>query len=390
MARPALKFHSHELEKYQEKDREVKDIKQEQEPTSHTTPTEKGIPSNGVRSKSPDEVHRLSRELSAQPLGVRPGPRFKEGLSYQARILLSDVDNTILPQESLGLPTPRVTQAFRDGGEKVRTGLATARQPLKFDYLARHLRLTGKSILSNGAQIFDGESGLMVVERHLNVGTAMEIARALQRKKVDHWIQDNGIDHRWVPQGKVARKSKETSEGLGLYKRPRDVLDPTKGFKDVPIYTPQKPFIIVAHNVEAALADDIQDFVRGQKDERVTAFIAHEHKKEDGKSTFDVFIADKQANKLAALREIEEIEKIPLDEFIAIGDGHNDKVLVENVGVGVAVDNAVEPVKQVAVYIAPSIEQDGTAIAIEQLVLKKKTLNFYFSPCRTISASSRV
>ena len=127
-----------------------------------------------------------------------PGPRYYKGMHTEARLVLSDVDNTLVPNESLGLPTARVTQVFREAGEKVPTGLATARQPQKFAYLARHLKLTGKSILSNGAQIFDGKEGLMVVERLLQIQTTMEIARALQANGVDHWIQDGGVDHRRV------------------------------------------------------------------------------------------------------------------------------------------------------------------------------------------------
>ena len=119
-----------------------------------------------------------------------PGPRYKEHMNTEALAVLSDVDNTILPNESLGLPTLRVTHAFHKAGEKVPTGLATARQPQKFEYLARHLKLTGKSILSNGAQIFDGREGVMVVERSLQLETAMDITRALQANGVDHWIQD--------------------------------------------------------------------------------------------------------------------------------------------------------------------------------------------------------
>ena len=297
-----------------------------------------------------------------------PGPRYKEHMHLEARLVLSDVDNTLVPNESLGLPTSRVTQVFREAGEKVPTGLATARQPQKFAYLARHLKLTGKSILSNGAQIFDGKEGLMVVERPLQIQTAMEIARALQANGVDHWIQDGGVDHRWIPQGKVARQAKAASEGLGFYRRPQDVLDPKKGFIDVPIYIPEKPFIIVAHNV--ADAARIQEIVKGHKDERITAFIAHEHKHEHG-TTFDVFITDKKSNKQEALLEIEQMEKISLEGFLAIGDGHNDKVLIENAGLGVAMGNAVEVVKQVAVFIAPDREHDGAAIALEELVLKR-------------------
>ena len=297
-----------------------------------------------------------------------PGPRYYKGMHTEARLVLSDVDNTLVPNESPGLPTSRVTQVFHEAGEKVPTGLATARQPQKFVYLARHLQLTGKSILSNGAQIFDGKEGLMVVERPLQIQTATDIARALQAHGVDHWIQDGGIDHRWIPQGKVARQAKATSEGLGLYRRPQDVLDPKKGFIDVASYMPEKPFIIVAHNV--ADPARIQEIVKGHKDERITAFIAHEHKHEHD-TTFDVFITDKKSNKHEALLEIEQMEKIPLAEFLAIGDGHNDKVLIENAGLGVAMGNAVEVVKQVAVFIAPDREHDGTAIALEELVLKR-------------------
>lgn len=299
---------------------------------------------------------------------LKPGPRYHENMSSKASVVLSDVDNTIVPNESLGLPTQRVTLAFHEAGKRVPTGLATARQPQKFAYLAKHLKLTGKSILSNGAQIFDGKQGVMVVERPLRLETTIDITRALQASRIDHWIQDEGVDHRWIPQGRISRRAKATSEGLGLYRRLQDVLDPKKGFTEVPSYIPSKPFIIVAHKVDAAAAAYIEEMVRGYKDGRITAFIAHEHKNEDG-LTFDVFIADKKANKQDALLEIEEMEKISLEEFLVMGDGHNDKVLIEHAGLGVAMGNAVESVKLVAVFIAPDLEHDGAAIAIEELVL---------------------
>jgi hydroxymethylpyrimidine pyrophosphatase-like HAD family hydrolase len=298
-----------------------------------------------------------------------PGPRYKEQMNTEASVVLSDVDNTILPDGFLGLPTSRVTQAFLEAGEKVPTGLATARQPQKFEYLARHLKLTGKSILSNGAQIFDGKSGLMVVERPLQMKTAMDITRMLQASRIDHWLQDGGVDYRWVPQRKVARLAKAASEGLGLYRRPRDILDPAKGFEEVPGYMPHKPFIIVAHKVDAATAASILEMVKGYKDERTVAFIAHESGDENG-SRYEVFIADKKANKRDALFEVEQMVKRPREEFLAIGDSHNDKVFIESAGLGVAMGNAIESVKQVAAFIAPDYEHDGVAIAIEELVLK--------------------
>jgi HAD superfamily hydrolase (TIGR01484 family) len=299
-----------------------------------------------------------------------PGPRYQEGKSINVRSILSDVDNTIVSNESLDLPTARVSQAFFQAGERVLTGLATARPFQKFEHLARHLQLTGKSILSNGAQIFDGKKGVMVVERPLGLETVMDIARMLQANGMEHWIQDAGIDHLWVTKGQATRQAKATSEGLGLYRHLQDLLKPEKGFVDVASYVPHKPFIIVVHKVVAADLFRIQEMIKGYKDEKVTAFVAHEHKDEKG-STFDVFITDKKTNKREALLEIEQMEKIPLTEFLTIGDGHNDKVLIESAGVGVAMGNAVDPVKQVAVFIAPDQEHDGAAVALEALVLKK-------------------
>ncbi len=299
-----------------------------------------------------------------------PGPRYQEGKNIEVRSILSDVDNTLVSNESLDVPTARVSQAFCQAGERVLTGLATARPFQKFEHLAQHLQLTGKSILSNGAQIFDGKKGVMVVERLLALETVMDIARMLQANGMEHWIQDAGIDHLWVAKGQATRQAKVTSEGLGLYRHLRDILEPERGFVDVASYVPHKPFIIVVHKVMAADLLRIQEMIKGYKDEKVTAFVAHEHKDEKG-STFDVFITDKKTNKREALLEIEQMEKIPLTEFLTIGDGHNDKVLIESAGVGVAMGNAVDVVKQVAVFIAPDQEHDGAAVALEELVLKK-------------------
>lgn len=58
------------------------------------------------------------------------------------------------------------------------------------------------------------------------------------------------------------------------------------------------------------------------------------------------------------------------DEVMALGDEENDLSMIEYAGMGVAMANAVEKVRQAADYITASNEEDGVAKAVEKFVLK--------------------
>jgi len=61
---------------------------------------------------------------------------------------------------------------------------------------------------------------------------------------------------------------------------------------------------------------------------------------------------------------------VPQQEVMAIGDQDNDIEMVAWAGLGVAMGNATPSVKASADYIAPSVEEDGAAEAIERFVLR--------------------
>ena len=58
-------------------------------------------------------------------------------------------------------------------------------------------------------------------------------------------------------------------------------------------------------------------------------------------------------------------------EVMAIGDDGNDVAMIEWAGIGVAMGNAAQSAKAVADVIAPPLEQDGAAWAIEQYALEE-------------------
>ena len=57
--------------------------------------------------------------------------------------------------------------------------------------------------------------------------------------------------------------------------------------------------------------------------------------------------------------------KYTIDEVVFFGDGENDLVLIENVGIGVAMDNAINIVKEKAKFGTLSNDSDGIAEYLE-------------------------
>ncbi|MCC5602277.1 Cof-type HAD-IIB family hydrolase [Nostoc favosum] len=75
-------------------------------------------------------------------------------------------------------------------------------------------------------------------------------------------------------------------------------------------------------------------------------------------------------NKGTAVRYLaEELLGLQLANVMAIGDNFNDVEMLEYVGLGVAMGNAPAGVQAIAQWVAPSVEQDGAAVAIEKFLL---------------------
>ena len=74
-------------------------------------------------------------------------------------------------------------------------------------------------------------------------------------------------------------------------------------------------------------------------------------------------------SKGTALERVAADLGIPQEQTLAIGDAGNDTEMVAWAGLGVAMGNAQEEVKAVADFIAPSVEEDGAAVAIEAFCL---------------------
>ena len=78
---------------------------------------------------------------------------------------------------------------------------------------------------------------------------------------------------------------------------------------------------------------------------------------------------NKEVNKGVGVEMLAKHMGITLDQVITMGDAGNDLHMIECAGMGVAMGNAFEEIKEVANYITDTNENDGVAKAIEHLVL---------------------
>lgn len=79
-------------------------------------------------------------------------------------------------------------------------------------------------------------------------------------------------------------------------------------------------------------------------------------------------IANIESNKGNAVKKLLGILNISKEDTIAIGDDNNDLSMFEQVGYRVAVDNAIDIVKEKADEITLSNDEDGVAIFLDKLL----------------------
>lgn len=74
-------------------------------------------------------------------------------------------------------------------------------------------------------------------------------------------------------------------------------------------------------------------------------------------------------NKAVGLRKLMDHLGIRPEEAAAFGDGHNDFEMIELVGSGIAMGNAVDDLKAKARYVTRSLKEDGIAYAVDKWIL---------------------
>lgn len=250
----------------------------------------------------------------------------------QYKLLILDVDGTIVPYGNyLGqqLPSERVTKAIREAYKRVRVCFATGRPLYMMEPIFKHLKMSGQAILNDGAQVIDIKTKKVYYERQMGKIDTEEACRILHKAHIPFYVHDNGKDIRYSGS-----------------------------------YVPDKPYnIFTLEGFSEAKVDKIirsLSHISGLK-------INKTHYGKD----YSVLISHAEATKLHGIYEVATMLGVKKRQIIGVGDSGNDFPLLMASGTKVAMGNAIEDLKAVADYVAPSVDEDGVADVIEKFILSK-------------------
>jgi hydroxymethylpyrimidine pyrophosphatase-like HAD family hydrolase len=248
-------------------------------------------------------------------------------MKYKAIFL--DLDGTTIPNGIDALPSVRVAEAIHLAKNKVHVCLATARPLYKAKYVIDHLDLSGLCIASGGTQIYDPVLKKVIKEVTLDREAIFPIIAIAKRYGLDYGIL-NGQD-------------------VGRYKK--------ISVNDIPlgVYFP-----VISPDAVDAVENDLK---------HIPDISIHKMPSWE-KGFLSLDMTDIHASKLHGIVFVQKTLHLQKKEIIGVGDSYNDFPLLMACGLKIAMGNAVEELKSIADFIAPSVDDDGVAVVIEKFILQ--------------------
>lgn len=264
-------------------------------------------------------------------------------------ILVLDIDGTLT--NSNKEISPKTLEAILKIQERNHTVvLASGRPTPGITALADKLKLShyGGYILSyNGAKIINCKTGEIIYQRVLPTDIIPNLHAAAKSYQVgiisyegDHVITDMEIDEYMIKEAKINNI-------------------PIKKITDFPNYInfPVHKCLMTGHGNRLA---EIEPLMKEQFGEHVNIYRSE---------PFFLEIMPPNIDKANSLKELLKYLNLSNEQMISCGDGFNDLSMIEYAGMGVAMANAQEIVKNAANYITLSNDEDGVAHVIKEFML---------------------
>ncbi|WP_440896610.1 Cof-type HAD-IIB family hydrolase [Amphibacillus sp. Q70] len=275
-------------------------------------------------------------------------------MNFKAIVL--DIDGTLLNSEgNISSKTKNSLIEFQKKGIKLI--LASGRPingMLRFAEALEMKTYEGFLISYNGAMVIECKTGKVLFNQTMPIEISQKILAHLKNFDLipminkDSYMYVNNVYHNilHLPSGDFNVIEYE-SRG-GNFKLCE--VDDLSTFADFPLNK-----ILVAGQPEY-LEEKHQIILEPFKDQVTAAFSA----------PFYFEFTDKNIDKAKALHAVFPQMDIDATNMIAFGDGGNDQTMVEYVGMGIAMGNAVDDLKRVADYVTLSNDEDGIISALEK------------------------
>ena len=267
----------------------------------------------------------------------------------QYEIIVLDLDGTLTNRDKV--ITPRTKKALMEAqarGKKV--VLASGRPTQGVVPLAEELDLKayGGFILSyNGGRIMNCTTGEVVFSRELPVESNRTIIGLAEEHRVDILTYEDSriiTNNAECPYGKLESRinSMEVVEKADM-----------ASYVDFPV----PKFLMMDDGDYLAM---VEPRVKAALGKNFSVYRSE---------PFFLEILPRGIDKAQSLERLLEVSGLSREQMIACGDGYNDLSMIRYAGLGVAMENAVLPVRKAADHITASNNDDGVVMVVEQFML---------------------
>jgi hypothetical protein len=287
-----------------------------------------------------------------QPVIDSQSPRSSATAARDIQLLVLDIDGTIAGQSNaVREPVKQAVRAVQAKG--IQVAIATGRMYQSALRFYQDIGATLPLMVYQGALIKDPATN--EVHRHLTVPQVyaaelldyFEQPELRSRLSVHFYINDQ-LYVREVTSDTEDYLSRSTIRAIAV--------------GDLRTTLQQEPTKVLALAAEVDLIDTLLINLR-QRYQPTELYLT--------KSVATFFEATHpQVNKGTAVRYLaEQYLNLRPENVMVVGDNFNDLEMIQYAGIGVAMGNAPEGVKAIADWVAPDVERDGVAAAIEEFLL---------------------
>lgn len=240
--------------------------------------------------------------------------------------MIFDLDGTAVPNSSDGMPTKHLVDVIKNLQQNMRVCAATGRPFFNSKAIFQKLGLTDPCIISGGTQIINPNTGEILWEKDMDKSQVEKIMSVALPYSCKVFFSD---DENSTPAKEKAVKGAER--------------------------------IVYLEEIDQKSTEIIL-----KKLNQIPNIIAY--KLISWKPNyFDIHVVNSEATKKHALEILLKMFNINSSEVIAAGDGNNDLPLFELAGYKIAMANGTKDLKKEADIIALSVNEDGLAIALENI-----------------------
>lgn len=272
------------------------------------------------------------------------------------KAIVLDIDGTLLNTGKI--ISEKTKQALIAAQEKgIKVILASGRPTTGMLELAEQLEMTkyeGFLVSYNGARVTDCLTKKVLFNQAMSIETGQAILEHLKKFDVipmidkEDYLYVNDVYSGMLDLPDGAFNIIEYEARGGNFKLSE--IDDLAAFATFPINK-----ILIAAQPE--YLQKIAPALHAPFDEIVTAAFS---------APFYFEFTDKGIDTAKALNTVFPEMGIHSENIIAFGDGHNDRSIIEYAGIGVAMGNAVDALKEIADDVTLSCDEDGIAAGLEK------------------------